>query len=130
MRHTTRSIWRRLYKFVFAAACPACAAVFYAAAQGMQQMMRDFRLPVECISFQLLQVAQDPVATSTFSLLDAQFSNCVDTTGPYACFYNQISLVRVSLMRGVGTGHSSKLAREKASTSHRSFTLSRVFSGR
>ena len=112
MRHTTRSTWPRLYKCVFA--CNPRSCVLCGCAQGMQQMMRDFRLPAECISFQLLQVAQDPVATSTFSQLDAQFSNCVDTTGPYACFYKRISLVRVLLMRGVGTGRSSKLAREKA----------------
>lgn len=30
----------------------------------------------------LLQVAQDPVASATFSALDAQFANVVDTTGP------------------------------------------------
>ena len=50
---------------------------------GLQQMMRDFKLPHECISFQLLQVAQDPLASHTFAQLDAQFANVVDTTGPY-----------------------------------------------
>ena len=115
MHHTTGSIWLRSSKCVLATlpcGCPAQLCLC-GCAQGMQQMMRDFRLPVECISFQLLQVAQDPVATATFTQLDAQFANCLDTTGPYAFFCNRISLLRVPLMRRVGTGRSSKFAREK-----------------
>lgn len=76
-QHLAAVIQVRVSRSVSNGSCVLCGC-----AQGMQQMMRDFRLPAECISFQLLQVAQDPVATSTFSQLDAQFSNCVDTTGP------------------------------------------------